>query len=582
LWFILAVAAVLRLWRLGTPSLWFDEVLVAMVAKLPSASVVARSLAEDFHPPAFYLLAKAVMEAGMSDAVLRLPLAAFGLAGVWYAWRVGREMLSEGGGLMLAALTAVQPWHLLLSRQLRPYSIVFLFSLAAFFHLWRAIRDGRARDFLLSSLFLWPPVVLHFSGLLAMGGAGLVLLLALALRRARLAQAWPFFLACGAAGASILPFLSSLFRRESGITGGTGYDGVLGAMLDRLSELLLRELYPGLRLAIACAALFGLLSLLRRDRLQGLVSLGWFVFPLMALVAVRYSTYFNPWHLTFLLPPVLLWQAQAVRTVTGERALPWLAALLALAGGWWYLDIVGASYYQPESYSGQYRQQASRLLAAHSPGTVYVYPQSGVSGPLNWYLDQFSEDNPLRAQRVDPDMARVRAVTPGERGTCETVIERSPVIPMDSLPFRTRITAAPADFLSLVNRLELLACQPVLEDVVVATQAARTGFAEFVFENRNDDPQRITVHFGFSNRLPGNRLAVLCRFDDGPWEAGFESLGPDPRGHDKIELVRDHPYRTLAVRFELFRDGRAATFTGEDMEAVRLLDFKVEADREKS
>ena len=575
---IMLIAAVLRLWRLEVPSLWFDEVLVALVARLPGDSILMRSLVEDFHPPTFYLMVKAVMGAGLSDTALRLPQVAFGLAGVWYAWKAGRQMLSEQAGLILAALTAVQPWHLLLSRQLRPYSIVFFFSLAAFFHLWRAIRDGRRGDFLLAGLCLWPPVLLHFSGLLAMGGAGLVAVTALILRRARIADAWVFFLVCGMAGASVFPFLSSLFGRETGITGAIGYPEVLQGMGDRLNALMCRELYPNLRIAIACLSLLGLLSLFRRDRLLALVSLGWFLFPLMALVAVRYSTYFNPWHLTFLMPPLLLWQAQAIRAVTGERVLPWLSLLFGVLGCWWYLAVNDAYYYRPESYSGDYKQYAAKILAGHSRRTVYVYPQSGVSGPLNWYLDESSEPNPLRAQHVDPDMAVVRAVILGEHGASESMIQRTPAVPMGGLPFRCRITSAPGDFLSQVNRLDRVACQPVLEDVLIATEEDRTGCAEFLFENSTAEPQEITVHFGYSNRFPGNRFAVFCRFDDEPWAGSFVSTGLDPRGHDKLKLTRPSPYRRLTVRFELYRNSGSSTFTGEALEAVRLLDFKVEAD----
>lgn len=581
LWLILAAAAALRLWRLDTPSLWFDEVLVAMVAKLPCASIVARSLAEDFHPPTFYLLAKAAMGIGISDAALRLPLTAFGLAGVWLSWRVGREMLDERFGLAMAAVCAALPWHVLLSRQLRPYAVIFFFSLLSLYFLMRVLRGGGARDAALAGLSLWPPLLLHYSALLAAGGGGCVLLAGWAAGRC----GWRHVLAFGglvlAPATVVSPFLASSLGHEQGASGGADRAALAVECLQKLGELLFREPLPWARGILAVLALAGLARLWRADRPLALASLGWLACPLAVLVAAGYGSYFNPWHLAFLMPVAVLWLGSALAAV-----LPGPAAAALCAGAAALFFTAGDRYYyQPGSYSGEYKQQASQLLAGHSPGTVYVYPQSGVTGPLNWYLDAFSEANPLREQRITPDMARVRAVTPDDRGTSETVIERDPVIPMDGLPFRTRITPTPVSFLAQVNRLEYLACQPVLEDIIVATQAGRTGFAEFLFENREareHRPQRITVHFGFSNRLPGNRFAVLCRFDDEPWAASFESLGPDPRRHDKIELSRERPYRLLTVRFELLRDGSSVTFTGEDLEAVRLLDFKVEADPEKN
>lgn len=573
---IILCAATLRLWRLELPSLWFDEVLVALVAKLPVDAIFFRSMTEDFHPPAFYLWTRLFMSMGLGDAALRIPQAAFGLAGVWLAWRAGREMLSENAGLLLAALVAVQPWHLLLSRQLRPYSIVFFFSLLSFYCLWRGLTGGRRRNLLFAGLALCPPVLFHFSGLLALGGAGLVVCLGLAAWRTDLRGLAGFCLASAIGMAGVLPFLASLFGRESGVTGMTSYVQVLGCTWDRLSELLFREAYPELRLGLAALSLFGLAVTFARHRALGFISLGWFAFPLAALVTVRYSTYFNPWHLTFLLPPLLLWQAQGLEALAGDKRAAWLGLVLTAAGLFWFMDKDAHHYYQPGSYSGAYKAQAASLLAGHSPGTAYAYPESAVSGPLNWYLDQTAAPNPLRAQRLTPQMPSVRLVRPGT-SMPDHILYRTPVLEIGPLPSLTRITAEPTDFLAKVNAMEFVACHPVLENVLIAAQAGRPGHAGFVFRNDHPGPQRITVNFGYANASPGNRFAVSLCFDGEAPAASFESVGPDRRGHDKLEIVRERPYETLTVRFTLARNGRSSAFTGEDLEAVRLLDFKVEA-----
>ena len=574
--FTILAAAALRLWRLDTPSLWLDEILVAMVAKLPFWTIVKRSLAEDFHPPTFYLLAKLTMSVGMGDAVLRLPQTAFGLAGVWFAWKSGREMLSTGGGLILAAFTTLQPWHILLSRQLRPYSIIFLFSMMSFFFLWRAIRDGKSRDFVLAGLCLWPPLLLHFSSMLAAGGAGLSVLVAWVRGRVKLHGIVLFCLTCGLGVVMVLPFLASLLHRESGITAGATYPEVVSVILDNLKGLIFREFQPRLRVGLACLAALGLADLFLRKRLLAWVTLGWFLFPLLALVAMRFGSYFNPWHLTFLLPPMLLCQAQAVRMLCGERLLPWLAVGCVVFGSWWYFNQAASDYYAPEISSGDYREQAAQLLGSRQASTIYVYPPTGVTGTLNWYLDQFASPNPLRTQRLDPAESSIRVVVPGSQEPAR-VLPRTPVILMGSLPFKTWITCDPEEFLARVNRMEGVACQPVLEKILVATQAGRTGFAEFRFTNTSPQPQKITIDFGFSNRQPGNRFAARCRFDDEPWASSFESIGPDARGYDKIELKRAEPFRCVTVRFELWRNDLSATFSGEDTDAVSFLDFKLAA-----
>lgn len=578
--FIFLCAASLRLWRLDIPSLWFDEVMVAMVAKLPVWSIFQRSLIEDFHPPTFYLLTKLVMSAGASDFVLRLPQVLFGLTGIWFVWRAGREMLSEGAGLLLAAFVSLQPWHLLLSRQLRPYSIVFLFGFMGLYFLWRAIRDNKTNDFVWAGLSLWPPVLLHFSGLLAVGGAGLIVLIALLRGRVSLPGAALFCLVSGVAVACVLPFASSLFRRESGITGGGAYQEVIGSTVDRIGELLSRESYPVLRLTLAILSGTGLVVMFRQDRLLALISTGWFLLPLLVLVLVRYSTYFNPWHLTFLLPPLLLWQAQAVRTLVGEKYLAWAAVGFSALGSWWFLSPAMGYYYDAFSYSGEYKSKAVRILEAHASDVIYVYPQSSISGPLNWYLDQLADPNPLRQEYLGTERASVRLVTLEDESASHN-IGRQPVMQVGLLPFECRITASPDDFLRHVDRMEYVACQPVLENILIATRTGQPGFAEFRFENQAGGPQSITVHFGYSNRKEGNIFAVRCRFNDEPWSVSFVSTGLDIRKHEKIELIRTQPYSKLIVRLELCRMEGTPSFTGEDLEAVRFVDLKVQIQKAK-
>ena len=107
-WFLAAIlltATTVRFWNLDTPSQWLDEILVSMAARYPVETIIRRSLSQDFHPPFFYLLTKLALLGGASDMALRLPHALFGVAGVWTAWRLGREMVSEGAGL------ATTRWH---------------------------------------------------------------------------------------------------------------------------------------------------------------------------------------------------------------------------------------------------------------------------------------------------------------------------------------------------------------------------------------------------------------------------------------------------------------------------------------
>ncbi|WP_243438817.1 glycosyltransferase family 39 protein [Fundidesulfovibrio soli] len=571
---VLAAAALIRLWQFDTPSLWFDEALVAMVAKLPVDSVIRRALMTDFHPPAYYLLTKLMLAVGDDDAVLRAPSLIFGLGGVWLAWWTGRSLWNARIGLSMAAVVAVLPWHVLLSRQLRPYAIIFFFSLLAFSFTCRYAREKRTRDAAWAALALWPPLLLNHGALLCAGGAGLALLAASIGRAKRLLNVLAFGLLCLVPVAANLPFLLASLGHERGLEQPADRGQLALTCLVKLSELLFRENIAWARLALAASALAGLALLLRRDRPLAQASAIWLAAPLAALVVVGYGSYFNPWHLIFLLPVAAVWLGWTLSLLPGP--LPPLA--LCFATAWLYLGFGAPAYYQEQSYTGTAKAAARLLAGSGFPGKVYVYPEAGVVSPINWYLDRFSDPNPLRAQRLTPRDATACVNVPGQ-GTGCAPLARTPVQELGTLPARHWLTARPADLLSKVSSLENLACMPVLEDILVATQPGVTGFAEFQYRNADPRGQIVTVHFGFSNRLSGNRFTVRCRFDDEPWVAAFESTGPDPRGFDKLVLERRAPYRMLTVRFELRRTGHDPSHTGEDLEAVRMTDFKVEADQ---
>lgn len=605
-WFfagILLIAAAVRLWRLDTPSLWFDEVLVAMVAKYPVHTIVSRAFVEDIHPPLFHLLTKLVMHLGRSDTILRLPSALFGLAGVWLAWRAGKSLLSTSAGLAWAAAVAISPWHVLLSRQLRPYAIIFFFCLLALYFLIRACRDGRRRDVLVVALAFWPPMLLYYGTLLPIGGAFCVLLLAAAARKLAFRSVALYALAVAIPVASVLPFLWACLGHEQNVTGGKGWLEMALLCLERSSGLLFRENLLWARLGLSFLALAGLGGLLWRRREVALVSLGWVLFPLTTLVLARYGTYFNPWHLMFLLPAATLWLGEAIRLAAGRFA-PAAALCLCLAGAVGYFTSGDRFYYQEASNGGWSKPMARVVLAEHREGDVQLFSEGGISGPLNWYLDQSAGPNPLRAQPLDaePGIARLSmvAVDPGLMRVAEAPdmplgpefspvkemhwdVVRTPVTTIAALPFQSHITADPLDFYARVWRLDGAACRPVLEHSLIATSNDRPGTAEFHFDNQAGiASQRVTVHFGYDNRMAGNSFRVFWRFDDEPWQRGFESLGQDQRGYDKIVLGRDSPYHTFAVRFELTCGTAAPAYIGENLDTLRFIDFKViaEVDRD--
>ncbi len=143
---LLATAAFLRLWDLGSADVWVDEANAVLIARGPLAQLCDR-LALDSSPPLFYLLLHAWIGLfGDGEAIVRLPSALAGIALVAAIWRVGSLAVSPAAGWWAGWLAALAPVALQHARQARMYSLLPLLALLSCAFLVRALREGRARD----------------------------------------------------------------------------------------------------------------------------------------------------------------------------------------------------------------------------------------------------------------------------------------------------------------------------------------------------------------------------------------------------------------------------------------------------
>ena len=123
---VLLTAGVVRFYRLGVPSMWWDEVLTAIMSTFPADYIVQWTRQCEVHPPLFYFLVKGLAWFGTSDAALRFPWTATSLLQLFSAYVLCKRWISARAGLLVAALLAANPLHALLSRQLRPYPLILL------------------------------------------------------------------------------------------------------------------------------------------------------------------------------------------------------------------------------------------------------------------------------------------------------------------------------------------------------------------------------------------------------------------------------------------------------------------------
>ena len=139
----LLIAAGLRFSVLGQKPLWCDE--LASLQRL-SLSFTAHVQAMKGNHPLFELLLRLWMPPDGSDAWMRIPSAALGVAAVWMTWLLVRG-LGARYGLVAAWLMALSPLHVMYSRIARPYSLACTLALASTLALIWAVRRRSVLSF---------------------------------------------------------------------------------------------------------------------------------------------------------------------------------------------------------------------------------------------------------------------------------------------------------------------------------------------------------------------------------------------------------------------------------------------------
>lgn len=143
---ILAVAAALRLFRLGDANLWWDEALAVWAVRkgLVGATVWT---AGDVHPPLFFwCLWGWVQLWGESPFALRSLSALIGTLTVWAVYGLGRQVGGHRVGLWAAAFTAVAPLAIWWSQELRMYALAGLLCTLSWRYALQWLASERAGD----------------------------------------------------------------------------------------------------------------------------------------------------------------------------------------------------------------------------------------------------------------------------------------------------------------------------------------------------------------------------------------------------------------------------------------------------
>ncbi len=295
---ILIIASVLRLFRLGYPSLWLDEIGQALVANRPFPMFWRGVEAHHGAAPLDYLITKGIiLLGGQSDFALRLPAALWGVLSVYWSYRLGKRLWSSHAGLLVATLLALHPLHLRYSQELRFYALFIFLSLVStevFLIAWEKERRSWWLCYVATALIM---LYSHYYGGLTLGLHGLWALID---------SFWPnsndapnrrprfihFLFAAGIAILLFLPWMAYDLPKEKGFA---------RAQPPQLAAKLVQDVVISFSKPIRNAwiagllAIGGLVALLRKRRTAAL-ALGFWLFwllPLILWIDIKFSYFFH-------------------------------------------------------------------------------------------------------------------------------------------------------------------------------------------------------------------------------------------------------------------------------------------------
>ena len=141
---LVAAGALLRLFRLGVPSLWTDELFTADRYRESLWTVVRQS---DPFPPLYYVLGKLwSLVAGLSEAALRFPSVVYSALGIVAIYFLAAELFDRRTARLASALLVFSPYSINYAQEAKMFSLFWLLGTVSFFFLCRYLRTGERRE----------------------------------------------------------------------------------------------------------------------------------------------------------------------------------------------------------------------------------------------------------------------------------------------------------------------------------------------------------------------------------------------------------------------------------------------------
>jgi len=399
--FILVLAFVLRLIRLGTHSFWHDEIHNLLKGENLWAVIRHGELVSN-HPPLFSVLVAFWRWVGPEPGEwwMRLLSVTLGLCGITALYFLGKRLFNPRAGLFAAFLLAISPFHVLHSQDLKEYIILPFTGVVMIYCLYVATERNRPG---LWALYAVTAAVACYSEFFAgplLLGVNLWFLLQL---RGRLDRLRGWILANIAGAVLFLPQIGIMLQKVDNIMftskswwvpKPTPWSAVFFVKTIAFGYSNLEPHFKIALLVFCAFALAGIILSLREDWRPGLLLICWFAIPTALCYVVSQFTQ-SIFLIRAMLPYALafyLWVGLAIskiekRTLRSAAAVGFACiAAFPLVQKYQGVYSVREFPHRPGTHAPiKYREAARAVLENMEEGDIVLHAGTWSWLPFYWY-----------------------------------------------------------------------------------------------------------------------------------------------------------------------------------------------------
>jgi mannosyltransferase len=157
---IIALGAALRVYKLGSESLWLDEAYSIKFSHEAPAGIINET-AHDVHPPLYYFaLHYWMLLFNDSERAVRLLSALFGILALFVIYLLASRMFDRATALVATCVLALSRFHLEFSQEARMYSLLCLLSLLSIYYFLKLF-EGKRSGYALAGYILTSALMMY-------------------------------------------------------------------------------------------------------------------------------------------------------------------------------------------------------------------------------------------------------------------------------------------------------------------------------------------------------------------------------------------------------------------------------------